>query len=62
MLMPGGAWLLSSTRSRAVDASSDAVGVDLWAIKCDIRRYFPFIDHRILRGQNGRMIGDPEAL
>jgi len=33
-----------------------------WAIKCDIRRYFPSIDHRILRGQIGRVIGDPEAL
>ena len=33
-----------------------------WAIKCDIRRYFPSIDHRILRGQIGRVIGDPDAL
>ena len=33
-----------------------------WAIKCDIRRYFPSIDHRILRGQIERVIGDPDAL
>jgi|GEM_PF-1754586 len=33
-----------------------------WAIKCDIRRYFPSIDHTILRGQIGRVIGDPVAL
>lgn len=33
-----------------------------WAIKCDIRRYFPSIDHAILRGQLRRVIGDPVAL
>ena len=33
-----------------------------WAIKCDIRRYFPSIHHRVLREQIGRVIGDPDAL
>ena len=33
-----------------------------WVIKCDIRRYFPSIDHAILRGQIGRVIGDRQVL
>lgn len=33
-----------------------------WVIKCDIRRYFPSIDHGILRRQIGRVIGDRQVL
>jgi len=33
-----------------------------WAMKCDIRRYFPSIDHRILRDQVARVIGDADVL
>ncbi len=33
-----------------------------WAMKCDIRRYFPSIDHGILRERVARVIGDPQVL
>lgn len=33
-----------------------------WAVKCDIRRYFPSIDHALLRRSLARVIGDPEVL
>lgn len=33
-----------------------------WAMKCDIRRYFHSIDHRLLRGQIARVVGCPETL
>jgi len=33
-----------------------------WALKCDIRRYFPSIDHDLLRARLARVIGDREVL
>jgi retron-type reverse transcriptase len=33
-----------------------------WAVKCDIRRYFPSIDHRILQGQIARVVADRAVL
>ena len=33
-----------------------------WAMKCDIRRYFPSIDHGVLRERIARVIGDPQVL
>jgi retron-type reverse transcriptase len=33
-----------------------------WVIKCDIRRYFPSIDHGILQKQIGRVIADRRVL
>ena len=33
-----------------------------WAMKCDIRRYFPSIDHGILRERLARVIGDEGVL
>ncbi len=33
-----------------------------WAMKCDIRRYFPSIDHGLLRERVARVIGDPQVL
>lgn len=33
-----------------------------WAVKCDIRRYFPSIDHEIMRAQLSRLIADPDVI
>jgi len=33
-----------------------------WAMKCDIRRYFPSIDQGLLRARVVRVIGDPQVL
>ena len=29
-----------------------------YALKCDVRKYFPSIDHKVLMGRLGRVIGD----
>jgi len=33
-----------------------------WVVKCDVRKYFPSIDHVILRNRLSRVVGDSRIL
>ncbi|MFH1567835.1 MAG: reverse transcriptase/maturase family protein, partial [Gemmatimonadota bacterium] len=47
---------------RAVQRYTELCRRSRYALQCDIRRYFPSIDHAILYGQMERRIKDPEVL
>ncbi len=46
----------------AVDRCQDFARRRRYVLQCDVRQFFPSVDHRILRGMLARHIADPDAL
>jgi len=47
---------------RALDRAQEFARRYRYFLQCDIRQYFPSIDHAILRAELGRLIADPDVL
>ena len=47
---------------RAIDRAQELSRRYPYVLQCDVRQFFPSIDHAILRRELGRLIGDPQVL